>query len=458
MREDSFEAVDGLNIFFRRWSPPGKTRAALVIVHGFNSHSGQYLWAAEQFAASGFAVYALDQRGRGKSEGRRFYIENIEDYVDDVTSFVKLAKVGEPTLPVFVLGHSAGGVISCVYALGRQSEIAGLICESFALEVPAPAAVLATVKVLARIVPRLPVLKLPKIGFSRDQEVVDSMIRDPLIATEVEPAITVAAMLRANERLKREFPLIRIPVLILHGTADTVTLPCRQQAIPRDSRLCRQDTEALSGSRPRPAERCRQGEGRRRYRRMDERAASGSLNADAPHGDPGSRRGVECTCVGTGRRLHRLPEPRLSCRQPLCRLRPAEGEARRKLAIAAAFHDLGIWTARTFDYLAPSVDAFLRASRDSVDKREWEPEVSRMILEHHRISRYREKPDSLVEPFRQADWIDISRGLFSFGLPRKLIRQVFAAWPDAGFHKKLAQLSLRRLRTNPGSPLPMLRW
>ena len=141
MREDSFKAVDGLNIFFRSWSPTGKTRAVLVIVHGFNSHSGQYLWAAEQFAAQGFAVYALDQRGRGKSEGRRFYVEKVEDYVDDVTSFVKLAKVREPTLPVFVLGHSAGGVISCVYALGRQSEIAGLICESFALEVPAPAAV-----------------------------------------------------------------------------------------------------------------------------------------------------------------------------------------------------------------------------------------------------------------------------------------------------------------------------
>ena len=225
MREDSFKAVDGLNIFFRSWSATGKARAVVVIVHGFNSHSGQYLWAAQQFAANGFAVYALDQRGRGKSEGRRFYIEKVEDYVDDVTSFVKLAKVREPTLPVFVLGHSAGGVISCVYALGRQSEIAGLICESFALEVPAPAAVLATVKVLARIVPRLPVLKLPKIGFSRDQEVVDSMIHDPLIANEVQPAITVAAMLRASERLKRDFQSIRIPVLILHGTDDTVTLP-----------------------------------------------------------------------------------------------------------------------------------------------------------------------------------------------------------------------------------------
>ena len=161
-----------------------------------------------------------------------------------MTSFVKLAKVREPTLPVFVLGHSAGGVISCVYALGRQSEIAGLICESFALEVPAPAAVLATVKLLARIVPRLPVLKLPKIGFSRDQEVVDSMIHDPLIATEVQPAITVAAMLRASERLKREFPSIRIPVLILHGTADTVTLPSGSKLFHETAGSDGQDTRS----------------------------------------------------------------------------------------------------------------------------------------------------------------------------------------------------------------------
>ena len=133
------------------------------------------------------------------------------------------------------------------------------------------------------------------------------------------------------------------------------------------------------------------------------------------------------------------------------------GVSEPQLAVAAAFHDLGIWTDRTFDYLGPSVDLSC-AHLGAMDKREWEPEVSRMILEHHRMSRYRGEPDSLVEPFRQADWIDISRGLFSFGLPRKAIKQVFAAWPDAGFHKRLAQLSLRRLRTNPGSPLPMLKW
>ncbi len=225
MLEDSFKGVGGLNIVFRSWHPEGNPRAVLVIVHGFNSHSGQYRWAADRFAASGYAVFAHDQRGRGKSEGERFYVEKVEDYVDDVATLIALAKSREPGIPVFVLGHSAGGVISCVYTLDHQKEIDGLICESFALKVPAPELLLKTVKWLARYLPRLPVLKLPKKGFSRDAKVVEAMENDPLIAKEIQPAITVAAMLRANERLEREFPRIKLPVLILHGAADTVTLP-----------------------------------------------------------------------------------------------------------------------------------------------------------------------------------------------------------------------------------------
>ncbi|HEX9706833.1 MAG TPA: alpha/beta hydrolase [Steroidobacteraceae bacterium] len=225
MREESFKGVGGLNIVFRSWHPEGKPRAVLVIVHGFNSHSGQYLWAADRFASSGYAVYAHDQRGRGKSEGERFTVEKVEDYVNDVASLVALAKSREPGLPVFMLGHSAGGVISCVYALEHQKDIHGLICESFALKVPAPELVLKSVQWLSRFVPRLPVLKLPNKGFSRDPKIVESMNKDPLIAKEIQPAITVAAMLRANERVEREFSLIRLPVLILHGAADKVTLP-----------------------------------------------------------------------------------------------------------------------------------------------------------------------------------------------------------------------------------------
>ena len=71
--EEKFEGVGGLNIFVRSWRPEAKARGVVVIVHGFNSHSGHYLWVAEQLVASGLAVYALDLRGRGKSDGERFY-------------------------------------------------------------------------------------------------------------------------------------------------------------------------------------------------------------------------------------------------------------------------------------------------------------------------------------------------------------------------------------------------
>lgn len=80
-----------------------------------------------------------------------------------------------------------------------------------------------------------------------------------------------------------------------------------------------------------------------------------------------------------------------------------------------------------------------------------------MILEHHKISPYRGDSWWLVEPFRRADWIDVSRGLLTFGLSRSVVREIFARWPSAGFHKRLVQLELTRLRTHPWNPLPMMR-
>jgi hypothetical protein len=88
---------------------------------------------------------------------------------------------------------------------------------------------------------------------------------------------------------------------------------------------------------------------------------------------------------------------------------------------------------------------------------EWTSKIAAMILEHHKISSYRGNPNSLVEPFRRADWVDVSRGLLTFELPRTQVNEIISAWPDAGFHKRLVQLLLKRLRTHPWSPLPMMR-
>lgn len=127
-----------------------------------------------------------------------------------------------------------------------------------------------------------------------------------------------------------------------------------------------------------------------------------------------------------------------------------------KIAVAAVFHDLGIWTDKTFDYLAPSV-ALAREYLAARGRADWFAEIEGMIADHHKITPSGADRDSLVEHFRRADWIDVTRGLRTFGLSRPFIRSVLAGWPSAGFHWRLVQLTLERFRRHPLTPLPMVR-
>jgi len=226
---ERIEGASGLSIFFRSLRPKQEPRGVVVIVPGFNAHSGYYAWVAEQLVAAGLAVYAVDLRGRGNSDGERFYVNDFEDYVSDVASVVALAKSREPGLPVFLLGHSAGGVVSCLYTLEHQSEIAGLICESFAFQLPAPDFVLAVFKGISHLAPHAHILHLKNETFSRDSNVVQALDDDPLVGQETQPSQTMAAMVRADERLKQGFSLITLPVLILHGTLDQNAKPAGSQ-------------------------------------------------------------------------------------------------------------------------------------------------------------------------------------------------------------------------------------
>jgi len=128
-----------------------------------------------------------------------------------------------------------------------------------------------------------------------------------------------------------------------------------------------------------------------------------------------------------------------------------------KIAVAGVFHDLGIWTNNTFDYIAPSVAAAREhlAARGMAD---WIPEIEAMIADHDKVTPSRANPQSLVESFRRADWIDVSLGLRRFGLPRTFIAAVDATWPNAGFHRRLVQLTIDRFWKHPLTPLPMFKW
>lgn len=130
-------------------------------------------------------------------------------------------------------------------------------------------------------------------------------------------------------------------------------------------------------------------------------------------------------------------------------------EEREMVAIAACFHDLGIYTQSTFDYLPPSID-LARAYLDQNDLNEWEPEVTTMIDQHHRL-----RPIAgcvLAEVFRKADSIDFSLGLLKHGVPRSKVAEVRAAFPNLGFHRNLARIAGRWICRHPFRPVPVLKW
>ena len=229
MNESSFEGVGGLKIATRSWQPAGKPRAVMILIHGFNAHSAYFAWPAEQFAGKGLPCYALDLRGRGKSEGERFYVEKFSDYLGDVDRLVRQARSENLGPPVFVLGHSVGGVIAASYVFEHQNEIAGLISESFAYDVGLPDAAAIILKGISHLAPHLHVYTLKNEIFSRDPEAVARMNNDPLIEKESQPAETSAEVLKAADRLTANFPKFTVPVLILHGTADKATRPAGSQ-------------------------------------------------------------------------------------------------------------------------------------------------------------------------------------------------------------------------------------
>jgi len=130
--------------------------------------------------------------------------------------------------------------------------------------------------------------------------------------------------------------------------------------------------------------------------------------------------------------------------------------AKEKIAIATAFHDLGIWTEKSFDYIRPS-QQLARSYLEKSGRASWSDEIEAMIGEHHKITRYEANPGWLVEPFRKSDWIDMTGGLLRFLLPDDYVTDVIYAFPNAGFHRRLVQLTVERVKTHPFNPLPMMR-
>ena len=156
--EGRFAGVGGLEIYWQAWLPATPPHAIVTIAHGGAEHGGRYAWTASKLTARGYAVYAIDHRGHGRSAGPRAYVDRIDNAVSDLHTLDGIARERHPGLPVFLLGHSMGGLIALAYALRFQDELAGMVLSApLALLEVNPAARLGG-RLLSTVAPRLTVV------------------------------------------------------------------------------------------------------------------------------------------------------------------------------------------------------------------------------------------------------------------------------------------------------------
>ena len=206
------------------WLSESSAKANIIIVHGLAEHCGRYKHVGEFLSAKGYSVFTYDQRGHGQSEGMRSYIHSMDKLVNDLRQMVAQVRQQDKDLPLYILGHSMGTQVVLSYLLEFQTEKEGAMVSAPVI-IPGedtPPLLIAAAKVLSRIAPRFRVAALSGGSVSRDPEEVRKYDQDPLNYRGKIPARTGAELFRTMDHIQAGMHTIRLPILILHGTADSL--------------------------------------------------------------------------------------------------------------------------------------------------------------------------------------------------------------------------------------------
>ncbi|MBE9537823.1 MAG: alpha/beta hydrolase [Proteobacteria bacterium] len=211
--------------YYRHWRAAKPVRAVILLAHGLGEHSGRYQGFADFFLARGISVVALDHAGHGASPGERAHITGFDDFLRPLDGLREMISEWYPDLPCFLIGHSMGGVIAARYLLDHQDKFAGAALSGAALQAVEPPSVFAMflARLFSRFLPKMGMLQLDATQISRDVDVVQDYIEDPLVHHGKATARLVVELLQNMELVERDRGKITLPILVMHGEADAMT-------------------------------------------------------------------------------------------------------------------------------------------------------------------------------------------------------------------------------------------
>lgn len=223
--EGRLRTPSGHSLFYQSWMPANDCTAILLIVHGLAEHSGRYEHIAAFFVDRGYALFAVDHVGHGKSDGDRCHIEHFSEYTDGIALLLECVRDKCPGIPVVLVGHSMGGLIATRILIDHQGDFAASVVSGAAIQ---PVSRLSSLQRLmlrffSRVLPRLRVLSLEASKVSRDPAVVDRYRQDPLVFNGKVTARLAEQLISTMSWLEGRLGAIELPMLILHGSDDEIT-------------------------------------------------------------------------------------------------------------------------------------------------------------------------------------------------------------------------------------------
>jgi len=226
-----FKSVRDTNIYYQYWLPEGEPKAILLVVHGLAEHSGRYMNVVNHLVPSGYAVYGIDHVGHGKSDGKRVYVERFQDYTKTLKNYFDMIREWHPKKPIFLIGHSMGGLISAAYLLEHQDELSGAVLSGPSIKVPdnISKAIIFIGKLLSMIIPKAGLIQLDAEGVSRDPAVIDAYVNDSLVCTGKITARLGAELLKTMQRVTKNATKIKLPIMIVQGSDDKLVDPSGAQ-------------------------------------------------------------------------------------------------------------------------------------------------------------------------------------------------------------------------------------